>query len=115
MIRRPPRSTRTDTLFPYTTLLRSPAVLLGQEREALLDSVLQHNPELNRLHREDAALESRIKVAQKSGMPSFDLGRSNAKMDPRATQGIASGGRDMLMPMVKQGRESRREGVGRDV
>src|SRR3546814_7738284 len=24
-IRRPPRSTRTDTLFPYTTLFRSPA------------------------------------------------------------------------------------------
>src|SRR3546814_19309413 len=29
MIRRPPRSTRTDTLFPYTTLFRSPA---GGER-----------------------------------------------------------------------------------
>src|SRR3546814_17003537 len=28
MIRRPPRSTRTDTLFPYTTLFRS-AVLSG--------------------------------------------------------------------------------------
>src|SRR3546814_3383999 len=26
MIRRPPRSTRTDTLFPYTTLFRSPPV-----------------------------------------------------------------------------------------
>src|SRR3546814_513679 len=26
MIRRPPRSTRTDTLFPYTTLFRSPRV-----------------------------------------------------------------------------------------
>src|SRR3546814_7957587 len=26
MIRRPPRSTRTDTLFPYTTLFRSIAV-----------------------------------------------------------------------------------------
>src|SRR3546814_7256272 len=26
MIRRPPRSTRTDTLFPYTTLFRSRAV-----------------------------------------------------------------------------------------
>src|SRR3546814_18737966 len=25
MIRRPPRFTRTDTLFPYTTLFRSPA------------------------------------------------------------------------------------------
>src|SRR3546814_9199663 len=27
MIRRPPRSTRTDTLFPYTTLFRSLAAL----------------------------------------------------------------------------------------
>src|SRR3546814_786159 len=27
MIRRPPRSTRTDTLFPYTTLFRSTTVL----------------------------------------------------------------------------------------
>src|SRR3546814_12487552 len=28
MIRRPPRSTRTDTLFPYTTLFRSAAARL---------------------------------------------------------------------------------------
>src|SRR3546814_4961041 len=27
MIRRPPRSTRTDTLFPYTTLFRSPSIM----------------------------------------------------------------------------------------
>src|SRR3546814_10520412 len=27
MIRRPPRSTRTDTLFPYTTLFRSTLVM----------------------------------------------------------------------------------------
>src|SRR3546814_17078963 len=32
MIRRPPRSTRTDTLFPYTTLFRSPAFHLRQRR-----------------------------------------------------------------------------------
>src|SRR3546814_11654877 len=38
MIRRPPRSTRTDTLFPYTTLFRShgyphsPAPALGRRR-----------------------------------------------------------------------------------
>src|SRR3546814_5983298 len=32
MIRRPPRSTRTDTLFPYTTLFRSP--LLADARDA---------------------------------------------------------------------------------
>src|SRR3546814_1167439 len=29
MIRRPPRSTRTDTLFPYTTLFRSDARTAG--------------------------------------------------------------------------------------
>src|SRR3546814_18186903 len=29
MIRRPPRSTRTDTLFPYTTLFRSEFVKRG--------------------------------------------------------------------------------------
>src|SRR3546814_11083365 len=30
MIRRPPRSTRTDTLFPYTTLFRSEAKMLAE-------------------------------------------------------------------------------------
>src|SRR3546814_1339781 len=29
MIRRPPRSTRTDTLFPYTTLFRSRQIEIG--------------------------------------------------------------------------------------
>src|SRR3546814_7156346 len=33
MLRRPPRSTRTDTLFPYTTLFRS-RVLRRQRRKA---------------------------------------------------------------------------------
>src|SRR3546814_5168533 len=32
MIRRPPRSTRTDTLFPYTTLFRSSRVLSFREK-----------------------------------------------------------------------------------
>src|SRR3546814_7720971 len=31
MIRRPPRSTRTDTLFPYTTLFRSVAKPAGHD------------------------------------------------------------------------------------
>src|SRR3546814_7885030 len=41
MIRRPPRSTRTDTLFPYTTLFRSRAAskvaAIPAVRAALLD------------------------------------------------------------------------------
>src|SRR3546814_19251262 len=35
MIRRPPRSTRTDTLFPYTTLFRSNPALDTLDRDAL--------------------------------------------------------------------------------
>src|SRR3546814_5980583 len=31
MIRRPPRSTRTDTLFPYTTLFRSRAFKIDED------------------------------------------------------------------------------------
>src|SRR3546814_4642089 len=36
MIRRPPRSTRTDTLFPYTTLFRSRHVLYVLQKPSVL-------------------------------------------------------------------------------
>src|SRR3546814_6941980 len=35
MIRRPPRSTRTDTLFPYTTLFRSAGIEIIADIERL--------------------------------------------------------------------------------
>src|SRR3546814_17008525 len=38
MIRRPPRSTRTDTLFPYTTLFRS---VVDEDRDAGLQLLQQ--------------------------------------------------------------------------
>src|SRR3546814_5180706 len=41
MIRRPPRSTRTDTLFPYTTLFRSPQ---AAERWVFADSMSTATP-----------------------------------------------------------------------
>src|SRR3546814_19033572 len=43
MIRRPPRSTRTDTLFPYTTLFRSRR--LGAQQPFLPGQSLLHDPE----------------------------------------------------------------------
>src|SRR3546814_16716907 len=39
MIRRPPRSTRTDTPFPYTTLFRSWGYRMGDA--AIIDSMLR--------------------------------------------------------------------------
>src|SRR3546814_17999875 len=49
MIRRPPRSTRTDTLFPYTTLFRSlrrgdPARRCRRDRRDLRARVLGRQP-----------------------------------------------------------------------
>src|SRR3546814_5249809 len=41
MIRRPPRSTRTDTLFPYTTLFRSPVAIDPGDAASLSDSDLE--------------------------------------------------------------------------
>src|SRR3546814_5875475 len=65
MIRRPPRSTRTDTLFPYTTLFRSAldeAVLvdpgIGRERVDQADVRA-----FRRLERADAAVVRRVHVA----------------------------------------------------
>src|SRR3546814_5173213 len=48
MIRRPPRSTRTDTLFPYTTLFRSFVILhrCGADFYFLLVSVWRGSNEL---------------------------------------------------------------------
>src|SRR3546814_17858639 len=49
MIRRPPRSTRTDTLFPYTTLFRSWRCETSEQREPAHISPPHHS--LVRLHR----------------------------------------------------------------
>src|SRR3546814_10245891 len=38
MIRRPPRSTRTDTLCPYTTLFRSPVASAGDPSDSCVTS-----------------------------------------------------------------------------
>src|SRR3546814_8961227 len=40
MIRRPPRSTRTDTLFPYTTLFRSACDLRAGHRLHFFDRIV---------------------------------------------------------------------------
>src|SRR3546814_8195158 len=39
MIRRPPRSTRTDTLFPYTTLFRSPGGTAAYPSSVLMNAI----------------------------------------------------------------------------
>src|SRR3546814_13051868 len=62
MIRRPPRSTRTDTLFPYTTLFRSvrqTILILEEEGFGALAGELLTEISLGREVEKEAYLEDR--------------------------------------------------------
>src|SRR3546814_19193611 len=64
MIRRPPRSTRTDTLFPYTTLFRSlfknfaglnsiPLVLDTKDPDEIVETLIRLRPSFGAVNLED--------------------------------------------------------------
>src|SRR3546814_4633496 len=62
MIRRPPRSTRTDTLFPYTTLFRSHEECLFQFAPILLACLHQYVPIVWRISTSEHFLEHGIGI-----------------------------------------------------
>src|SRR3546814_6138444 len=51
MIRRPPRSTRTDTLFPYTTLFRSVRLLKGVGADQMGGHLAGEDDDGDRIHK----------------------------------------------------------------
>src|SRR3546814_9822376 len=57
MIRRPPRSTRTDTLFPYTTLFRSTDLVAPADLALFLILAARHRFALGHLAFEQPRLE----------------------------------------------------------
>src|SRR3546814_1508288 len=71
MIRRPPRSTRTDTLFPYTTLFRSPAVA-GAGRDLHARSATGCAGVLDRLSRSGPATACRAVRANVPAVVGFE-------------------------------------------
>src|SRR3546814_17741364 len=98
MIRRPPRSTRTDTLFPYTTLFRSPqlrqAIPLGYGT-----ALLKRRPDIRAAERALASATAQIGVA-------------TAMMYPQVSLGAAAGYTGMLEhlgnPVTRRDRKSTR-------
>src|SRR3546814_13931116 len=90
MIRRPPRSTRTDTLFPYTTLFRSYDVLVNsvKNKHKLLASVPAIQPVANKkLKRMASGYGMRIH-------PIYKTAKMHYGMDftaPRGTEIYATG------------------------
>src|SRR3546814_5173417 len=80
MLPRPPRSTRTDTLFPYTTLFRSEAVDVAL-RGVVLELVRPFRGDLRRGHLDRADTgEQRFKVlAQLEFRPGLAFGRGDRR------------------------------------
>src|SRR3546814_4387982 len=78
MIRLPPRSTRTDTLFPYTTLFRSERRTfdpLGEERRQVTSARLLHR-------------SSEIRGGHRAGVVGTGVG-ADAIPEPRLAQFLA--------------------------
>src|SRR3546814_13924889 len=74
MIRRPPRSTRTDTLFPYTTLFRSLERVSVRATASLLERFLG---------RATASLLERFLGRANASLLERVLGRANASLIER--------------------------------
>src|SRR3546814_6607211 len=76
MIRRPPRSTRTDTLFPYTTLFRS---------ESAAGIVFLHE-----VRPGPASRSYGIQVAQRAGIPPAVIRHASRELSRLEAQGAAT-------------------------
>src|SRR3546814_2061275 len=82
MIRRPPRSTRTDTLFPYTTLFRSPFQTIERKDVGLTLSV---TPQIS--EGDTVKLKLNLEI---SGIASGTAGSSNLLTNKRTLSNVVS-------------------------
>src|SRR3546814_2890815 len=103
MIRRPPRSTRTDTLFPYTTLFRSVRAALhfcprsGSLSLAQAGKRCQRNPRASSVSLTEQTFFQRMheswKMAEKHGIrriPAESRGRAEGKTARSEEQSVNS-------------------------
>src|SRR3546814_1599612 len=79
MIRRPPRSTRTDTLFPYTTLFRSCVPIADELDGSVRQSVAGPNAEaVTGLRRDRRARASPAEI--------HDVGRRHLRSEEHTSE-----------------------------
>src|SRR3546814_16065045 len=102
MIRRPPRSTRTDTLFPYTTLFRS-----GHFTSAELQSIADTAHSLGLKVMAHAHGAGGITASAAAGIDSIEHGTFAAD----ATLKVMKAKGTSLVPTLTIERASRRERV----
>src|SRR3546814_11524424 len=117
MIRRPPRSTRTDTLLPYTTLFRSPlGVGMGIYLPMSLTILIPIGAFVGHLWERRAARRARPEFHGRMGVllaTGFIVGESLFGV---LFAGLVAGsGSDAPLAVVEIGRASWRERVGQYV
>src|SRR3546814_6114326 len=99
MERRPPRSTRTDTLFPYTTLFRSVIYRQGSRRAAI--TRILKNGWFERFARKERLTDSGLRDAvqrAESGLVDADLGGGVIKQRvARPGKGKSGGYRTLIL------------------
>src|SRR3546814_14475725 len=83
MVRRPPRSTRTDTLFPYTTLFRSSVERAGHVRHQQEELVVREHMAAGPAPQRTAETVPRLPL---SGDPAIDGDRIIAGADAVALE-----------------------------
>src|SRR3546814_1339472 len=107
MIRRPPRSTRTDTLFPYTTLFRSQRQVLQFALAALVaDRAVERMVDQQELHHVALRLE-RLVAAREDLHAVHDGGGAGRRRLAHlldVDQAHAAVGRDRQLVVVAEAR-----------
>src|SRR3546814_20001875 len=106
MIRRPPRSTRTDTLFPYTTLFRSldltqsdSGSLLLAEEQVDLETLCAESAEVARAGAERKNIEFVLELSPSVGVVIGDRSRLHQALEHILKNAVAyteGGGRVLL-------------------
>src|SRR3546814_16041907 len=104
MIRRPPRSTRTDTLFPYTTLFRSVLRVLPEVVVVLAALADVGDLGVGIEHGEDVGLE--LVEARRAGQFGFGAGVLLAHPGQLPVAG------DVFQPQVRVGGRGDRKSAG---
>src|SRR3546814_3339807 len=100
MIRRPPRSTRTDTLFPYTTLFRSGAAQLAEHEVAVAGLRVLHL-ELNQPFVSSQCRRARFALALEPGQHRVFFGMlALARIDALEACELAVVVRDHVVPAL---------------
>src|SRR3546814_13635155 len=110
MIRRPPRSTRTDTLFPYTTLFRSPLPTgLPESREAIVAIAESANPNVLASNYNELAAQRSVREFEGELLPSVELQGSIGYQHERTTRSSEGSTAEVLAGVREIGRASCRE------